>query len=96
MVAKDIAPYAIVGGNPAQVIRYRFDEADHRRLLELRRWDRDAARITRNVKAPCAGDDLRYLRYHASFLKRSWIIRATFARPASEGCTPSSTKSDLS
>ena len=27
VVTKDVPPYAIVGGNPAGVIRYRFDEA---------------------------------------------------------------------
>lgn len=26
VVTKDVAPYAIVGGNPAKLIRYRFDE----------------------------------------------------------------------
>ena len=26
VVVKDIPPYAIVGGNPAKVIKYRFDE----------------------------------------------------------------------
>ena len=26
VVTRDVPPYAIVGGNPAKVIRYRFDE----------------------------------------------------------------------
>ena len=26
VVTKDVPPYAIVGGNPAQVVKYRFDE----------------------------------------------------------------------
>jgi virginiamycin A acetyltransferase len=56
VVARDVPPYAVVGGNPAQVIRYRFEESDRLRLLALRWWDWDAAKITRNVKALCAGD----------------------------------------
>ncbi|NJD19704.1 MAG: CatB-related O-acetyltransferase [Gemmatimonadetes bacterium] len=56
VVTRDAPPYAIVGGNPAQVIRYRFDEADRARLLALRWWDWDAAKITRNVRALCSGD----------------------------------------
>ena len=32
-------PYAIVGGNPAKVIRYRFDEATIAALLEAAWWD---------------------------------------------------------
>lgn len=34
-----MSPYAIVGGNPAKLIRYRFDEPTRRRLLEVRWWD---------------------------------------------------------
>lgn len=33
VVVKDVPPYAIVGGNPARVIKYRFDEATIARLL---------------------------------------------------------------
>ncbi len=56
VVARDVPPYAIVGGNPAQVIRYRFGEEDRARLLSLAWWDWDAEKITRNVRAICSGD----------------------------------------
>ena len=39
LVARDVEPYAIVGGNPARVIRKRFDDADIARLLALKWWD---------------------------------------------------------
>lgn len=39
LVARDIEPYAIVGGNPARVIRKRFDDADIELLLALKWWD---------------------------------------------------------
>ena len=39
LVTKDVAPYAIVGGNPSKTLRMRFVEADIARLLELRWWD---------------------------------------------------------
>ena len=39
VVTKDVPDYAIVGGNPARLIRMRFDEGVIRELLELRRWD---------------------------------------------------------
>jgi acetyltransferase-like isoleucine patch superfamily enzyme len=38
VVAKDVPPYAIVGGVPAKIIRYRFDEATIERLLRLQWW----------------------------------------------------------
>jgi len=35
VVTKDVAPYAIVGGNPAKVIKYRFDEGIRQRLAQI-------------------------------------------------------------
>jgi acetyltransferase-like isoleucine patch superfamily enzyme len=39
VVTKDVPPYAIVGGNPARLIRYRFTEEQIAALLEIRWWD---------------------------------------------------------
>lgn len=39
LVTRNVEPYAIVGGNPAKVIRKRFDDADIARLSEIRWWD---------------------------------------------------------
>lgn len=39
VVTKDVPPYAIVGGNPAKLIRYRFDEEQIAALLEIKWWD---------------------------------------------------------
>ena len=56
VVTKDVPPYAIVGGNPATVIRYRFDEATIERLLELQWWNWSIERITAHLPAICSGD----------------------------------------
>ncbi|WP_332695124.1 CatB-related O-acetyltransferase [Halalkalibacter lacteus] len=39
VVNKDVEPYAIVGGLPAKLIRYRFDKEIREKLLELKWWN---------------------------------------------------------
>ncbi len=39
IVTKDVPPYAIVGGTPAKVIKYRFEPDVVKRLLEIKWWD---------------------------------------------------------
>lgn len=56
LVTRDVPPYAIVGGNPAQVIRKHFDEETIQTLLDIRWWDWDIAKITRHLKAICGAD----------------------------------------
>ncbi|HVP10899.1 MAG TPA: CatB-related O-acetyltransferase [Phycisphaerae bacterium] len=62
VVTKDVPPYTIVGGNPAREIRRRFDQATIAALLEIRWWDWDAEKITRNVAA-ITGTDIEGLRH---------------------------------
>jgi virginiamycin A acetyltransferase len=56
VVTKDVPPYAIVGGNPATVLRYRFDAPTIAGLLAVRWWDWDVEKITRNVRAICGSE----------------------------------------
>jgi len=56
VVVKDVPPYAVVGGNPAQVIKYRFDEADIQSLLELKWWDWSEEKIKIAMPNICATD----------------------------------------
>lgn len=41
VVTKDVPPYAIVGGNPARIIRYRFDPGIIQELLAIKWWRYD-------------------------------------------------------
>ncbi|MCV6631647.1 MAG: CatB-related O-acetyltransferase [Flavobacteriaceae bacterium] len=49
VVTKDVAPYSIVGGNPAKEIKKRFEEATIQKLLQLAWWDWDIEKITQNL-----------------------------------------------
>ena len=40
VVTKDVPPFAIVGGNPCKVIKYRFSQNDIKRLQESCWWDK--------------------------------------------------------
>ncbi|MGB3188806.1 MAG: CatB-related O-acetyltransferase [Limnoraphis sp.] len=61
VVTRSVEPYTVVGGNPAQEIRKRFEESIIQELLEICWWDWEIDKITRNLKAIC-GSDLDALR----------------------------------
>lgn len=44
-VVKDVKPYTVVGGNPAKLIKKRFDDATIKRLLDMRWWDKSINEI---------------------------------------------------
>lgn len=39
VVTKDVPAYAVVAGNPAKIVKYRFDEATIQRFIKLQWWD---------------------------------------------------------
>ena len=49
-VTKDVPPYAIVGGMPAKVIKYRFPQEMINRLLEVKWWNLPDNEITKIVE----------------------------------------------
>ena len=49
-VTKDVAPYSIVGGNPAREIKKRFSDDLIEKLLDIKWWDWEIETITKNVQ----------------------------------------------
>jgi len=56
VVTTDVPPYAIVGGNPAAVIKARFAQPIVEELLRIAWWDWPIAKVSRNLGAIVAAD----------------------------------------
>ena len=56
VVTKDVAPYTIVGGNPAREISKRFDEKTIQFLLLLQWWNWPAEKISQHLDLIIGGD----------------------------------------
>jgi len=50
VVTKDIPPYAIIGGVPAKIIKYRFEKDEIDKLLKIKWWDMDIEYLKNNYK----------------------------------------------
>ncbi|MGC4027308.1 MAG: Vat family streptogramin A O-acetyltransferase [Steroidobacteraceae bacterium] len=56
VVVSDVAPYSIVGGNPARPIRSRFDPDIAAELVRIAWWDWPIEHITRHLDRIVRGD----------------------------------------
>lgn len=50
VVTKEVKPYSVVGGVHAKHIKYRFEEADIKHLLEIKWWNWDSNIIRERIK----------------------------------------------
>lgn len=56
-VTKDVPPYAIVGGTPAKILKYRFNSEIIARLQTLQWWDYELAHLMNNKEMDIAIED---------------------------------------
>lgn len=49
IVTKDVEPYAIVGGVPANTLKYRFTQEQIQQLLKMAWWDWDKEKIKQEI-----------------------------------------------
>ena len=49
VVTKDVAPYSIVGGNPAREIKKRFSDEAIEKLLKMQWWNWSPEKVTENL-----------------------------------------------
>jgi virginiamycin A acetyltransferase len=55
VVTRDVPPYAVVAGNPARVIRMRYEQPDVDRLLHAAWWDWPPAVVTQHARTILSG-----------------------------------------
>lgn len=58
IVTKNVPDYAIVAGNPAKVIKYRFSDEQIEQLKEIKWWDWDVDFLKQNAAALSEFDSL--------------------------------------
>lgn len=56
LVCKDVPPYAVVGGNPAKILKMRFDSDTVARLLKLSWWQWPEDKVRANIQLICNTD----------------------------------------
>ena len=52
-VVKNVEPYSLVGGNPAKFIKYRFTPEQIEKILEIKWWNWDDAKINKHTPLLC-------------------------------------------
>ncbi len=50
VVTKDVPDYAVVVGNPAQIIKYRFSEQKIKKLLDTKWWNKSIEELEQNLE----------------------------------------------
>ncbi|MBV8932618.1 MAG: CatB-related O-acetyltransferase [Kutzneria sp.] len=55
VVTTDIPPYGVVAGNPARLLRLRFDEEQVAHLLRIAWWDWPVEQVTRHLRTIMSG-----------------------------------------
>jgi hypothetical protein len=63
VVTKDVQPYAVVGGNPARLIRYRFPDDQRTELLGIQWWDWPEDEVRAAVPLLADKDAGAFIRY---------------------------------
>jgi acetyltransferase-like isoleucine patch superfamily enzyme len=63
MVTRDVPPYAVVAGNPAKIIKWRFDENTRLAMLEYAWWEWPESEIRQITHLLCSENTESFIDY---------------------------------
>lgn len=63
VISRDVEPYAVMAGNPAKLIKWRFDEATRNALLASAWWSWPQEEINKVMNKICSQDISNLLEY---------------------------------
>jgi len=63
LVTRDVEPYAVMGGNPAKFLRWRFPEEQRQQLLQSAWWDWPETELHGLAQTLCSDDIEGFLTY---------------------------------
>jgi len=70
VVTKDVAPFEVVGSNPAKHIKFRFSEPEIAMLLEMKWWEWPEHQLKGAMKLLCSADIKGLYQYWLNEIKR--------------------------
>ena len=71
LISRDVEPYAIMGGNPAKLIRKRFEESAIQQLLEMNWWDWPEHILQQAMPILCSGNIAKLYQFYQDNIQRS-------------------------
>ncbi|MDP2070954.1 CatB-related O-acetyltransferase [Methylotenera sp.] len=63
IISRDVEPYAVMAGNPAKLVKWRFEEPTRKALLESKWWEWPEDEISRVMENLCSDDITDLLHY---------------------------------
>lgn len=63
IISRDVEPYAVMAGNPAKLIKWRFDESTRTALLESKWWEWPEDEINKILDKLCSDDLTDFINY---------------------------------
>ncbi len=69
LVTKDVEPYTVIGGNPAKVIKKRFNDEEINLLLQIKWWDWDKKYLKETIELLCSENISKLYEYYLKNIK---------------------------